>query len=204
MQKGNKIIFLGIVVLIIGGAVMFLLAYNFYPSKYFSLSFYGHCYEFFSNAYSKYLQLELQREKEILLLQTKSIGDPKFIIPITFSGTDRDIQSFVSKNNINITERIMLPGDNISKKVIIKGKITNWNLEKIIQNEFNVSDVNSFKKTIVHTLGIESNKFLSSKKSNQIANQINNFTINNIQKIIDEKEGVRSIECGNNIGYYIP
>lgn len=72
MQKRNKIVFLGIIVLIIGGSIMFLLAYNFYPDRYFNTSFYGHCYEFFANAYSTYQQLELQREKEILLLQSKS------------------------------------------------------------------------------------------------------------------------------------
>ncbi len=197
--------FPGIFALLIGGMIMFFLAYNFYPNKYFNLNLNGDCYEFSGKAYAKYHELEKEKEKETLWLQAKAIGDPKAIIPITFSGTTEEVNEFVLKNNINVTERLQA-GDNNLKidKIIIKGKITDENFEKIIKNEFNISDYNSFIKTIVHSLGIESNAFLTSQESKQITKQMEHFTEDGLEKIVDEKDGVKPIECSNKITYYVP
>ncbi len=229
----KKTVILVIASLFIGGITMSLLVYNYYlgQSFIFTLSFNGNCYEFSGKAYAKYLKLEKEKEMETLLLQSNTIGDPKAIIPVMFSGTNEQVNNFISKYAINVTERLPVEGVEDSNSVtykttgaeggggesigpittttktttmIIKGKITNGNFEKIIKNEFNNAlDYNSYIKTIVHSLGIESNALFTPQESKEITRQIQIFTINGLEKIVDEKEGVNPIECGGKISYYV-
>jgi len=99
----KKIVIPGIVIGLIGGNIMFILAFRYYPEKHVNINLNSNCYEFLDNAYENFKVLQLEKEKEIKELQIQAIGDPKNIVPITFSGSDRDTNDFINTNNINIT-----------------------------------------------------------------------------------------------------
>ncbi len=41
----------GIVIGLIGGTIMFILAFSYYPEKHVNINLYGNCYEFLDNAF---------------------------------------------------------------------------------------------------------------------------------------------------------
>ncbi|HZH39294.1 MAG TPA: hypothetical protein VEX17_04455, partial [Bacillales bacterium] len=65
MVSSQKIIVPGIITALIGGTIMLLLAFSFYPEKHVNINLNGRCYELLDEAYAKYKDLEVQRESEI-------------------------------------------------------------------------------------------------------------------------------------------
>ncbi len=197
----KKIVIPGIVIGLVGGTIMFILAFSYYPHKHVNINLASKCYEFLGNAYEKYKVLELNKEKEIKRLQIQAIGNPKNIVPITFSGSDKDTNEFINKNNINITYKKSLDNSSsIIDKTILKGNILNEDLKKLV-NDSNSNNTESFSKTILFSLGIQSNPYITSKESQQISKNIDHFMSNGIRKIIDNRDGVKEAECRSKIVY---
>ncbi|MEJ7640854.1 MAG: hypothetical protein WKF36_01530 [Candidatus Nitrosocosmicus sp.] len=197
----QKIVIPGIVIGLVGGTNMFILAFSYYPEKHVNINPNGNCYEFLGNAYGDYKILELEKENEIKKLQIQAIGNPKNIVPITFSGSDKETSEFINTNNINITYKKSL--DNSSKiidKTIFKGTIINEDLKKLVDESYS-NNTESFSKTILLSLGIQSNPYITSEESLQISKNINQFIQNGIKKIIDNNDGVKKAECRSKIVY---
>jgi hypothetical protein len=89
-----------IVVVIIGGMVSGLMAYNFYPEKHVNVNIGDDkCYELLDSANLEYQNLAAKNEIEILRLQLNAINSEKeeeqvVILPITFSGTSWDFRLY--------------------------------------------------------------------------------------------------------------
>ncbi len=201
MVNLKKIVIPGIVIGLVGGTIMFILAFSYYPEKHVNINLSGNCYEFLGNAYADYKILELEKEKEIKKLQIQAIGDPKNIVPITFSGSDNDTNEFINTNNINITYKKSLDNSStIIDKTIFKGTIINEDLQKLVNGSFS-NNTESFSKTVLSSLGIQSNPHITSEESLQIIKNINQFIQNGIKKIIDNNDGVKKAECRSKIVY---
>ena len=201
MIRLQKIVIPGIVIGLAGGTIMFILAFSYYPEKHVNINLNGNCYEFLGDAYGDYKILELEKEKEIKRLQIQAIGNPKNIVPITFSGSDKETNEFIKTNNINITYKKSL--DNSSKiidKTIVRGTIMNEDLKKLVDESYS-NNTESFSKTILFSLGIQSNPHITSEESLQISKSINQFTQNGIKEIIDNNDGVKKAECRSKIVY---
>jgi len=197
----KKIVIPGIVIGLIGGTIMFILAFRYYPEKHVNINLNGNCYEFLDNAYENYKVLQLEKEKEIKELQIQAIGDPKNIVPITFSGSDRDTNDFINTNNINITYKKPLDNSStIIDKTILKGTIINGALKKLVNTPY-LNNTESFSKTVLFSLGIQSNSHITSEESLQISKNIDQFIKNGIKKIIDNNDGVKKAECRSKIVY---
>lgn len=197
----QKIVIPGIVIGLVGGTIMFILAFRYYPEKHVNINLNGNCYEFLGNAYGDYKVLELEKEKEIKKLQIQAIGDPKNIVPITFSGSDKDTDEFINTNNINITFKKSLDNySTIIDKTIFKGTIINGDLKKLVNEPFS-NNTESFSKTVLSSLGIQSNPHITGEESLQISKDINQFIRNGIKKIIENSDGVKKAECRSKIVY---
>lgn len=197
----QKLVIPGIVIGLAAGTIMFILAFSYYPQKHVNINLNGNCYEFLGNAYEDYKVLELEEEKEVKRLQTQAIGDPRNIVPITFSGPEKDTSDFANANNINITYKKSLDNSTaIIDKAILKGTILNGDLKNLVNNSYS-NNTGSFSKTVLFSLGIQSNPHITSEESLQISKNINQFTINGIKKIIGNNDGVTKAECRSKIVY---
>ena len=197
----KKIVIPGIVIGLIGGTIMFILAFSYYPEKHVNINLNGNCYEFLGNAFENYKVLQLEKEKEIKELQIQAIGDPKNIVPITFSGSDKDTNDFINTNNINITYKKPLDNSStIIDKTILKGTITNGALKKLVNTSYS-NNTESFSKTVLFSLGIQSNSHITNEESLQISKNIDQFIKNGIKNIIDNNDGVKKAECRSKIVY---
>jgi hypothetical protein len=191
----QKIIVPGVVACLIGGTIMLLLAFSYYPEKHVNANFDGTCYELVDTAYVKYKNVEVERWKALKMLQIQAIGSPDIPVPITFSGTNKEVTDFIVANHINETERQTLGNNNPNiDKVIVRGIILNGNLEKIV-NDFSNND------TISYGLGIQPNPYISSTESHQIGENIDKLMETRLKEIIEEKEGVKAAECRSKIVY---
>lgn len=191
----QKIIVPGVVACLIGGTIMLLLAFSYYPEKHVNANFDGACYELVDTAYVKYKNVEVERWKALKMLQIQAIGSPDIPVPITFSGTNKEVTDFIVANHINETERQTLGNNNPNiDKVIVRGIILNGNLEKIV-NDFSNND------TISYGLGIQPNPYISSTESHQIGENIDKLMETRLKEIIEEKEGVKAAECRSKIVY---
>ena len=195
MANLQKIVVPGVVTCLIGGTIMLLLAFSYYPEKHVNANLNGTCYELVDAAYIKYKNLEVDRWKALKMLQIQAIGSPDISVPITFSGTNKEVNDFMADNHINETERQLL-GDNNPNidKVIIRGTILNENLQKIV-NDFSKND------TILYGLGIQPNPYITSLESRQIGENVNQLMETRLIEIIKEKDGVKSAECRSKIVY---
>jgi hypothetical protein len=191
----------GIIIGVAGGILLFFAAYNFYPHKNVNINLNGNCYEFLDEAFSKYKLLEIEKEKELLRLQLDAIGDIPVLVPITFSGSTKEVDQIVEFNRINVTERQTL-GDNSTQvdKVIIRG-IANLSILEKISDDWN-KNTTGVKTGIENTrMGILPNQYISSNESIKIRKSIDDFMFDGIKKIIGSSEGVKPTECRSAIVY---
>jgi hypothetical protein len=174
---------------------MLLLAFSYYPEKHVNANFDGTCYELVDIAYIKYKNLEEERWKALKMFQIQAIGSPDISVPITFSGTNKEVNDFMAYNRINETGRQILGNNNPSiDKVIVRGTILNGNLEKIV-NDFSNND------TMYNGLGIEPNPHITSVEGHQISDNIDQLMETRLKEIIEEKDGVKAAECRSKIVY---
>ena len=184
----------GIVIGIIGGILLFFAAYNYYPQKNVNINLNGKCYEFLDEAFQKYQDLISNRERELLKLQIASLEGSNSFVPIIFSGSSDDVDYIIDKFDIKVTE-IQTLGDQNTQvdKMIIKGAINNTILEQILDNipdNFTDTAANSMPK-----IGILPNSGITVSESAKISDNMDQFMINGLKKIISEKNGVKETEC---------
>jgi hypothetical protein len=194
------IILPGIVIGVIGGILLFFAAYNYYPQKNVNINLNGKCYEFLDEAYQKYLDLVSIRERQLLTLQIDSLEGSNAFVPIIFSGSSDEVDNIIEKFDINITE-IQTIGDQNTQvdKIIVKGVVSNTILGQILDNiSENITDTTT---NPLPNIGILPNSGISASESAEISNNIDQFMISGLKKIIGEKNGVKETECRSTIIY---
>ncbi|HEU5121086.1 MAG TPA: hypothetical protein VFT71_08860 [Candidatus Nitrosocosmicus sp.] len=203
MRNLQLIIVPGIIVGLIGGVVLFFAAYNFYPHKNVNINLNGDCYEFLGNAYAKYKNLENVKEKELLRMQIQAIESPSVLIPITFSGTQSQVNSLIDSSKINVTNMQTL-GDNQTHvdKVIVKGLVKLSFLKEYYEKWVNNSteDIAS-QNNLKMAIGILPNKFISAQESTLIKDAMDKLMIDGIKEILVTKDGIKATECRSAIVY---
>ena len=191
-----------IVIFIIVGAVSFSLAFTYYPKKNVNVNVDGICYEILGPAYADYKDLEAERELQVIAHEYNAIEKPNSIIPIVYTGTKDQVQDFISKYNVRVTDNQEIGGEmyytnDYIGKTIIKGEISKANLLKVI------TDLSSSKKAMnenVYNLGIQNNTFLSSEEREKISSDSTTFMIEGIQKILENrKDSIKQAECRSQI-----
>lgn len=201
MRNIQSLILPGIIIGIIGGILLFFAAYNYYPQKNVNINLNGNCFEFLDRAYEEYKLLEIERQKVLLKLQLEAIGHIAGRIPVTFSGSSNEVNQVIDTYQINVTNRQTI-GDNNTQvdKVIIRGLTDLSVLEQISNNwQKNYSgSISNFDNTEV---GILPNPFINSSESMKIRDDIDNFIVNGIKKIIHSSTGVKPTECRSAIVY---
>ena len=192
-----------IVIFIIVGAVSFSLAFTYYPKKNVNVNVDGICYEILGPAYADYKDLEAERELRVLAHEYNAIEEPNAIIPMLYTGTKDQVQDFISKYNIIVTDNQEIGGEMYSTndymgKTIIKGEISKANLLKVITGLSSLNKVSN--ENILYHLGIQSNTFLSSEEREKISSDSKNFMLEGIQKIIENrKDSIKQAECRSQI-----
>lgn len=192
-----------IIIFIIVGAVSFSLAFTYYPKKNVNVNVDGICYEILGPAYADYKDLEAERELRVLAHEYNAIEKPNAIIPILYTGTKDQVQDFISKYNIIVTDNQEIGGQMYSTndymgKTIIKGEISKANLLKVITGLSSLNKVSN--ENILYHLGIQSNTFLSSEEREKISSDSKSFMLEGIQKIIENrKDSIKQAECRSQI-----
>ena len=100
-----------IIIFIIAGAVSFSLAFTYYPKKNVNVNVDGICYEILGSAYADYKDLEAERELRVLAHEYNAIEEPNAIIPMLYTGTKDQVQDFISKYNIIVTDNQEIGGE---------------------------------------------------------------------------------------------
>jgi hypothetical protein len=195
-----------IVVVIIGGMISGIMAYNFYPEKHVNVNIDdGKCYELLDLANVKYQNLAAKNKIEILKLQLDAINSEKeqaVILPVTFSGTQAGISDFTDKYNIiNIISDTPISDNSNVDKRIVKATITRSEFQRIV-NDLTLKDVKPLSKTVAGSIGLQPNTFITPAEGKQISLSSNEFMREGIHEIIEGNyDGVKSAECRTKIEY---
>ena len=196
----------GIVVVIIGGMISGIMAYNFYPEKHVNVNIDdGKCYELLDSANVKYQNLAANNKIEILKLQLDAINSEKeqaVILPVTFSGTQAGISDFTDKYNIiNIISDTPISDNSNVDKRIVKATITRSEFQRIV-NDLTLKDVNPLSKTVAGSIGLQPNTYITPAEGKQISLSSNDFMREGIHEIVESNyDGVKSAECRTKIEY---
>lgn len=191
-----------IVIFIITGAVCFSLAFTYYPKKNVNVNVDGNCYEIMGTAFAEYKNLETEREFRVLVHKYNAIEEPNAIIPIVYTGTKDQVQDFISKYNVKVTDNQEIGGEMYNNifigKTIIKGEISKRDMLKVISDLS--APKNEVNENILYNLGIQTNAFLSPEENEKISFDSTSFMFEGIQKILeDKKDSIKQAECRSQI-----
>ena len=195
-----------IVVVIIGGMISGLMAYNFYPEKHVNVNIDdGKCYELLDSANVKYQNLAAKNKIEILKLQLDAINSEKeqaVILPVIFSGTQAGISDFTDKYNIiNIISDTPISDNSNVDKRIVKATITKSEFQRIV-NDLTLKDVKPLSETVAGSIGLQPNTYITPAEGKQISLSSNDFMREGIHEIVESNyDGVKSAECRTKIEY---
>jgi hypothetical protein len=195
-----------IVVVIIGGMISGLMAYNFYPEKHVNVNIDdGKCYELLDSANVKYQNLAAKNKIEILKLQLDAINSEKeqaVILPVIFSGTQAGISDFTDKYNmINIISDTPISDNSNVDKRIVKATITKSEFQRIV-NDLTLKDVKPLSETVAGSIGLQPNTYITPAEGKQISLSSNEFMREGIHEIVESNyDGVKSAECRTKIQY---
>jgi hypothetical protein len=195
-----------IVVVIIGGMISGIMAYNFYPEKHVNVNIDdGKCYELLDSANVKYQNLAAKNKIEILKLQLDAINSEKeqaVILPVTFSGTRAGISDFTDKYNIiNIISDTPISDNSNVDKRIVKATITKSEFQRIV-NDLTLKDVKPLSKTVAGSIGLQPNTYITPAEGKQISLSSNDFMREGIHEIVESNyDGVKSAKCRTKIEY---
>jgi hypothetical protein len=191
-----------IVVVIIGGMISGIMAYNFYPEKHVNVNIGGKCYELLDSANVKYQSIAAKNEIEILRLQLDAIETEQATLPVTFSGTQAGISEFTDKYNINIISDTPISDNSNVDKRIVKATITRSEFQRIVNN-LTLEDVYPSSKTVAGSIGLQPNTFITPEEGKQISLSSNEFMREGIHEIIasEDNDGVKPAECRTKIQY---
>jgi hypothetical protein len=196
----------GIVIVIIGGMISGIMAYNFYPEKHVNVNIDdGKCYELLDSANVKYQNLAAKNKIEILKLQLDAINSEKeqaVILPVTFSGTQAGISDFTDKYNIiNIISDTPISDNSNVDKRIVKATITKSEFQRIV-NDLTLKDVKPLSETVAGSIGLQPNTYITPAEGKQISLSSNDFMREGIHEIVESNyDGVKSAECRTKIQY---
>jgi hypothetical protein len=187
----------GILVLLVGGTIGFLLAFNYYPEKHVNVDIDGKCYELLDAANEKHKILRAQNEINIKKMQLNMIERNDTSLPITFSGFKENVNDFIKQYNIRNIISIQKVSDNPTfDKYIIKATLSKNELQKIV-NDLTLTD---FYPTLSVRggVGLGPNKYISSEERKVISAESKDFMENGIKDIVESNVGIKSAECRNN------
>lgn len=194
MVEISKLAIPAIGVLAVVGVIGFFLAFNLYPEKHVNVTVEGKCYELLDEANRRYQNLASRNEIEKLRLQLGKVEPDSAYLPILFTGKDTDITDFQNKYKFNITSQQKLkyyPNINAS---VITADISKGELARVVQ-DLTLKDVATSAKTVAGSIGIESNRYITSSESMEISNILREYMDSGIKQIIANSPGVKSAEC---------
>jgi hypothetical protein len=182
-----------IVILAISGIISFFLAYNFYPKKNVNVNVDGICYELLGSAFDQYKDLEVQRALRTLQLQLNAIETPNAAIPVSFSGTKDGVTEFSSRYDINITENNQIGN---TDKYVVNGMVQKPYLKQILE-DLKTIDSNPLNRTVLSTVGLRPNSFITQEEGRQIAQNAIGFMQTGIRQIVenDNTGDINAAEC---------
>jgi hypothetical protein len=186
----------GILVLLVGGTIGFLLAFNYYPEKHVNVDIDGKCYELLDAANEKHKILRAQNEINIKKMQLNMIERNDTSLPITFSGFKENVNDFIKQYNIRNIISIQKVSDNPTfDKYIIKATLSKNELQKIV-NDLTLTD---FYPTLSVRggVGLGPNKYISSEEGKIISAESKGFMENGIKDIVESDIGTKLAECRN-------
>jgi hypothetical protein len=186
----------GILVLLVGGTIGFLLAFNYYPEKHVNVNVDGRCYELLDAANEKHTILRAQNEINIKKMQLNMIEYSDASLPVTFSGFKENVDDFIKLYNIRNIISVQKVSDNPTfDKYIIKATLSKNELEKIV-NDLTLTD---FYPTLSVRggVGLGPNKYISSEEGKVISAESKGFMENGIKDIVESNIGTKLAECRN-------
>jgi hypothetical protein len=187
----------GILVLLVGGTIGFLLAFNYYPEKHVNVNVDGRCYELLDAANEKHKILRAQNEINIKKLQLNMIEYSDASLPVTFSGFKENVDDFIKQYNIRNIISIQKVSDNPTfDKYIIKATLSKNELQKIV-NDLTLTDYYP-TLSVRGGVGLGPNKYISSEERKVISAESKDFMENGIKDIVESNVGIKSAECRNN------
>ena len=187
----------GILVLLVGGIIGFLLAFNYYPEKHVNVNVDGRCYELLDAANEKHTILRAQNEINIKKMQLNMIEYSDASLPVTFSGFKENVDDFIKQYNIRNIISIQKVSDNPTfDKYIIKATLSKNELEKIV-NDLTLTDYYP-TLSVRGGVGLGPNKYISSEERKGISAESKDFMENGIKDIVESNVGIKSAECRNN------
>lgn len=201
MANLQSIIIPGIVIGLIGGITLFLAAYSYYPEKHLNVNIDGRCFEFLGSAFTDYENLEFNNEILTKVLQTKAIGQPTTMVPVSYVGSKLQVDTFIHKYPLEVTSYYKQQGSNVvADKIVIKGKMKNSDIiayiEDITKNKENIISRNS-----LDNFGILPNKYISGQEGSEISKTTNMFMKNGLKTISANDNEVNKAECRTKIVY---
>jgi hypothetical protein len=187
----------GILVLLVGGTIGFLLAFNYYPEKHVNVNVDGRCYELLDAANEKHKILRAQHEINIKKMQLNMIEYSDASLPVTFSGFKENVDDFIKQYNIRNIISIQKVSDNPTfDKYIIKATLSKNELQKIV-NDLTLTDYYP-TLSVRGGVGLGPNKYISSEERKVISAESKDFMENGIKDIVESNVGIKSAECRNN------
>ena len=192
----HKFVFPGILILLIGGIIGFLLAFTYYPEKHVNVSVDGRCYELLDEANEKHKILRAQNEIYVKQMQLNMIEYSDANLPIVFSGFKENVDDFIKQYNIiNIKSTQKVSDNPTFDKFIIKATVSKQDLKKIV----NDLTLNDFYPTLSVRggVGLEPNQYISSDEGKIISAKSNEFMQNGIKEIVESSVGIKQAECRN-------
>jgi hypothetical protein len=184
-------------VLVIAGTTSFIIVYSSYPQKHENISIDGRCYELLGTAHQKYGNLTAEAEINKMILQISNVEPNNVVIPIIFNGKDSEIESFMDRHNLSETSRqrvIYFPNINGS---VVTANVPKVELQRIVDN-LTIFDLLPSTKSVVGSIGIQPNKYITSIESRDISSITDKFMTNGLREIISRSDGVKPVECRNN------
>jgi len=142
---------------------------------------------------------KLRAEAEInkMILQISNVEPNNAVIPIIFNGKDSEIERFMDRHNLSETSRqrvIYFPDINGS---VVTANIPKAELQRIVDN-LTIFDLLPSTKSVVGSIGIQPNNYITSIESRDISSITDKFISNGLREIISRSDGVKSAECRNN------
>lgn len=150
------------------------------------------------SAFDQYKNLEAQKSIIALQLQLDAIESPSATIPISFSGTKDGIIEFSSRYDIDITKNNQI--GNIDKYVV-NGIVMKPYLNQILE-DLKATDSNPLNRTVLSTVGLQPNSFITQEEGRQIAYNTTDFMQSGIRQIVEnDKTGdINAAECRTSTG----
>jgi hypothetical protein len=194
-----KLVFPGILVLLVVGTVGFLLAYSYYPEKHVNVDIDGTCYELLDASNEKHKILSAENQINVKKMQLNMIEYGDASLPIVFSGFKENIDDFIKYYNMENITSVQKVSDNPTfDKFIIKATLSKNELQEIV-NDLTISD---FYPTVSvkGSVGLGPNKYISSEEGKIISTESKDFMQKGIKNIVEsntEVGGVKLAECRN-------